>query len=389
MKYYDFLNDKQFIRWQLAPDEQLENYWADFIIQNPQFEKEINRAIRYLKTTGLNKSSLTQQEKEHLLERIIATIKANRAKARKRVLISMIGVSIAAMLVLVFSLNLFLDNSKQSTLTNIDEKIVGNELESQDIQLISNSKTISFQENIDITVTADGEAHVKDNESTHNINVDQVALNKLVVPFGKRAALTLADGSKVWLNAGSILEFPAQFKGKSRDIHLTSGEMYIEVSKNRNNPFYVHTSNFDVKVYGTAFNLTAYSDAPQSIVLVEGSVSLKSANHKEVFISRDERAVFSDEGSFTTQTVNVDHYIGWRLGYLEFEKALMTDVLRQVGRYYNISFDYDQDVELHKRTCTGRIFLTDNIDHVMGAIGVLTNSRYTREDNQIILINNN
>lgn len=389
MKYYNFLNDKQFIRWQLAPDEQLENYWADFIIQNPQFEKEINKAIRYLKTTGLNKSSLTQQEKEHLLERIIATIKANRAKARKRVFISMIGVSIAAMLVLVFSLNLFLDNSKQSTLTNIDEKIVGNELESQDIQLISNSKTISFQENIDITVTADGEAHVKDNESTHNINVDQVALNKLVVPFGKRAALTLADGSRVWLNAGSILEFPAQFKGKSRDIHLASGEMYIEVSKDRNNPFYVHTNNFDVKVYGTAFNLTAYSDAPQAVVLVEGSVSLKSPNHNEVFISHNERALFSDQGSFTTQTVNVDHYIGWRLGYLEFEKASMTDVLRQVGRYYNISFDYDQDVELHKRTCTGRIFLTDNIDHVMGAIGVLTNSRYTREDNQIILINNN
>lgn len=388
MKYYNFLNDKQFILWQLAPDEQLENYWADFIIQNPQFEKEINRAIRYLKTTGLNKSSLTQQEKEHLLERIIATIKANRAKARKRVLISMIGVSIAAMLVLVFSLNLFLDNSKQSTLTNIDEKIVGNELESQDIQLISNSKTISFQENIDITVTADGEAHVKDNESTHNINVDQVALNKLVVPFGKRAALTLADGSKVWLNSGSILEFPAQFKGKSRDIHLASGEMYIEVSKDRNNPFYVHTNNFDVKVYGTAFNLTAYSDAPQAVVLVEGSVSLKSPNHNEVFISHNERALFSDQGSFTTQTVNVDHYIGWRLGYLEFEKASMTDVLRQVGRYYNISFDYEQVVELHKRTCTGRIFLAENIDDVMGAIGVLANSKYTRQDNKIILINN-
>lgn len=388
MKYYDFLNDKQFIRWQLASDVELEKYWIDFVAQNPQFEKEINKAIRYLKTTGLNKSSLTQQEKEQLLDRIIATIKSNRAKTRKRVLISMIGASIAAMIVVVFSLNLFFNNSKQSTLTNIDEKIVGNELESQDIQLISNNKTVSFQENVDITVSADGEAHVKDNASSKNIDVDQVALNKLLVPFGKRAALTLADGSKVWLNSGSILEFPAQFKGKSRDIHLASGEMYIEVSKDRNNPFYVHTNNFDVKVYGTAFNLTAYSDAPQAVVLVEGSVSLKSPNHNEVFISHNERALFSDQGSFTTQTVNVDHYIGWRLGYLEFEKASMTDVLRQVGRYYNISFDYEQVVELHKRTCTGRIFLAENIDDVMGAIGVLANSKYTRQDNKIILINN-
>lgn len=387
MKYYDFLKDKQFIRWQLASDEELEKYWIDFVAQNPQFEMEINKAIRYLKTTGLNKSSLTQQEKECLLERIIATIKANRAKTRKRVLISMIGASVAAMFVVVFSLNFFLNNSTQSTLANIDEKIVGNELESQDIQLISNNKTISFQENVDITVSADGEAHVKDNASSQNIDVDQVALNKLVVPFGKRAALTLADGSKVWLNSGSILEFPAQFNGRSRDIHLASGEMYIEVSKNKSKPFYVHTNNFDVKVYGTAFNLTAYSDSRPSVVLVEGSVSINSKNKKELFINPSEQATLISEGIFDTQMVDVTKYVSWKSGYLAFDRTPMSEVLKQIGRYYNFSFDFAKDVNLQKRTCTGKIYLSDNLDNVLTAIGLLTSTKYEKINNQVYIIN--
>ncbi len=387
MKYYDFLKDKQFIRWQLASDEELEKYWIDFVAQNPQFEMEINKAIRYLKTTGLNKSSLTQQEKECLLERIIATIKANRAKTRKRVLISMIGASVAAMFVVVFSLNFFLNNSTQSTLANIDEKIVGNELESQDIQLISNNKTISFQENVDITVSADGEAHVKDNASSQNIDVDQVALNKLVVPFGKRAALTLADGSKVWLNSGSILEFPVQFNGRSRDIHLASGEMYIEVSKNKSKPFYVHTNNFDVKVYGTAFNLTAYSDSRPSVVLVEGSVSINSKNKKELFINPSEQATLISEGIFDTQMVDVTKYVSWKSGYLAFDRTPMSEVLKQIGRYYNFSFDFAKDVNLQKRTCTGKIYLSDNLDNVLTAIGLLTSTKYEKINNQVYIIN--
>jgi len=178
--------------------------------------------------------------------------------------------------------------------------------------------------------------------------------NTLIVPYGKRSTLILSDGSKVWLNSGSVLEFPAQFTGNNREVRLTSGEMYIEVASDSQKPFHVRTSDFNVKVYGTKFNVSAYDDSPKSVVLVEGRVSLQSANKKETILSPNEQAVYSDNGTFHTQKVHVNQFISWKNGYLEFDKTPMTEVLKQIGRYYNLSFDFDNDVNLLKRTCTGK-----------------------------------
>ncbi|WP_286854003.1 FecR family protein, partial [Proteiniphilum sp. UBA5259] len=130
--------------------------------------------------------------------------------------------------------------------------------------------------------------------------------------YGKRSTLTLSDGSKVWLNSGSVLEFPAQFGSKKREIRLTSGEMYIEVIPDSQKPFHVHTSDFNVKVYGTKFNVSAYADSPRSVVLVEGRVSLQPVNKKETFLSPSEQAVYSDNGTFNTQKVDVTQFISWK-----------------------------------------------------------------------------
>lgn len=390
--YTDFLSDKQFIRWQLTPDDLSNDYWQNFIVQNPHLESELHKAANYLKKRGLNKTLLSEADRDNLLNEIQKTISQNRSKIKKKRVISIIGTSVAAILIIALGINIYFNTQKDIRYESGSEVIVGNALKSEDIRLISGNKTISFQENIDISVAGDGKAQVKkesDKESHENVDVDQKAFNKLVVPYGKRTTLTLTDGSKLWLNSGSVLEFPAQFHGKNREIHLLSGELYIEVSSDKHKPFLVHARDFNVKVHGTAFNLSAYTDSPHAVVLVEGSVSLKSADNKELFINPNEQAVFSDNGNFDTRVVDVAHFTSWRKGHLEFDKTPMTEVLLQIGRYYNLSFDYAQDVNLSKRTCTGKISLSENLDHVMKTIGLLTNSKYMKENNQIYLINNN
>jgi len=79
-RYTDFLKDKQFIRWQLAPDEELEAQWKDFIKENPHLHIEIQRAIDYLKTTGLNKSTLNEDERIRLFNEIQFNIKQSLKK---------------------------------------------------------------------------------------------------------------------------------------------------------------------------------------------------------------------------------------------------------------------------------------------------------------------
>jgi len=188
-------------------------------------------------------------------------------------------------------------------------------------------------------------------------------------------------------NSGSVLEFPAQFTGNNREVRLTSGEMYIEVATDRQKPFHVRTSDFNVKVYGTKFNVSAYDDSPKSVVLVEGRVSLQSANKKETILSPNEQAVYSDNGTFHTQKVHVNQFISWKNGYLEFDKTPMTEVLKQIGRYYNLSFDFDNDVNLLKRTCTGKIYLSENLDNVMTTVGLLSSTICTKKENQIFITN--
>ena len=104
-------------------------------------------------------------------------------------------------------------------------------------------------------------------------------------------------------------------------------------------------------------------------------------------MSPSEQAVYSDNGTFNTQKVDVNQFISWKNGYLEFDKTPMTEVLKQIGRYYNLSFDLDNDVNLQKRTCTGKIYLSENMDNVMTTVGILSSTKYIKDNNQVYIIN--
>lgn len=385
-RYTDFLKDRQFLRWQLMPDETLNDYWSIFIENHPEQVKEIERAITYLKNKGLNKHNLNISENKELFERIQTTIlKEKKTKQRKLVwYISAVGAAIA---LIVIGISLFSPSPGQSP-TPDKELIVGELLNSEDIQLITSGESISFQNDVTVTLDDEGTAEIRqgDNE-TSKIKIARDKLNSLIVPYGKRSTLTLADGSKVWLNSGSVLEFPAQFSDNKREIHLASGEMYIEVAQDKSKPFHVQTTGFNVQVYGTKFNVSSYSDSPHSVVLVEGSVSLQSTGVKELFLTPSQQAVYSENGTFKTQKVDVNQLTSWKDGYLSFDKTPMTEVLRQIGRFYNLSFDFENDVNLQKRTCTGKIYLSDNLDNVMTIIGLLSSTTYMRTENKILITN--
>lgn len=383
-RYTDFLKDRQFIRWQLAPDEELEAHWKDFIEKNPDLSKELHRAIDYLKTTGLNKSGLSGAERARLLKKIQLTIEQSLKKAKIRRIIQVSIASCAAIALLVSGVNLFLSQENGIHSSPEQEVIVGNLLNNEDIQLITEEESLSFQNDVQVEFDESGKAKIiqVDRET---VELTKSKQNTLIIPYGKRSTLTLSDGSKVWLNSGSVLEFPAQFTGNNREVRLASGEMYIEVAPDRQKPFHVRTSDFSVKVYGTKFNISAYADSPESVVLVEGRVSLQTANKKETFLSPSEQAVYSDNGTLHTQKVDVNQFISWKNGYLEFNKTPMTEVLKQVGRYYNLSFDFDNDVNLQKHTCSGKIYLSENLDNVMATVGLLSATTYTRKENQIFI----
>ena len=385
-KYTDYLTDLRFIRWQLVPDNELSAFWSKYIEQYPDSSKEMQRAIDYLKGEGLNSCMLDELEKQELLNSFLhPRIKDEKRKKLKIVKYSL--VSAVAAVAIIVAIGIFIP-SNDTVMPVEKELIVGEILNSEDIQLITSEESISFQSDITVTLDNDGTAEiVHSDKEASKVEIASDKLNSLVVPYGKRSTLTLADGSKIWLNSGTVLKFPAQFSGDTREIQLASGEIYIEVAPDDKKPFQVKTSQFDVRVYGTKFNLTTYSNTLHSVVLVEGSIGLHSVSNKELLLKPDQQAIYNEDAGFTTQDVDVSRFISWKSGYMAFDKTPMTEVLQQIGRYYNLSFDFERDVNLLRRTCTGKIYLSENIDNVMTTIGLLTSTKYEKQNNQIYITN--
>lgn len=146
--YTDFLKDEQFIRWQLLPDEELNARWQDFMEKHPHLDEEIRQAIHYLKTTGLNKNRLNEEDRRQLFRRIQSTIERNTKTIKVRRMIRYAVASCAAIALAIAGLQLFIRPEERSVMQSGTERIVGRLLSHQDIQLISDKESRSFQNNI-------------------------------------------------------------------------------------------------------------------------------------------------------------------------------------------------------------------------------------------------
>ncbi|MDR0572875.1 MAG: FecR domain-containing protein [Tannerella sp.] len=381
----DFLKDADFILWRLTGDSGLDKYWADYIGQHPGLEEDFDAAIHLFSSIKLEHEKLTENEYLHLKERILHSV--SQKKKKKRVSL-FIRYATAACIALIagFSVFYFTGNREDKKMLAMNQMIVGENLEEEDIYLITDSETTSFSQDVVVKIDKKGSAIMQDanGEKTARIDVGKTEMNQLIVPYGKRSQVEFSDGTKVWINSGSALKFPSSFKGKTREVTL-SGEMYVEVAKDNSRPFFVNTPDFQVKVYGTKFNISSYGSMEiQSIVLVEGSVSVKGTAQEETFMEPDERLVLRNN-RMEKSRVDVAEYISWKDGYLQLNKTPIADVLKRIERYYNLSFNIQEELDLSSKTCSGKIYLSDNLDNVMKAISLLSATQYERDDKKIYI----
>ncbi len=381
IKFPDILQDEKFLRWRFFCDAETDAYWNDLLSEYPEIKKEIALADEYLKKNIFKKNAFRSTDKERLLKRIQQNL--HRNSKRKRVNIWMRYAAVACVIVTIGVVSLII----QKQIMQPEEIITGNLLDSEDIQLIVNNKPRSFSQNVTIKIGSDGVAKVHE-ESEQNANIDiditQNTINKLIVPYGKRSSLELSDGTKITLNSGSSLEFPSVFTTNSRKVKLR-GEMYIEVAHDEKKPFYVETSDFEISVLGTTFNVSAYESQPQSVVLVEGSVNLKSKDNHEIKLLPSQMAVYN--GGFEKRNVDLDQYISWKKGYVLLNNVPISKVLNYIERYYNLSFNYDENINLMNETCKGKLYLSENVDNVLNAIALLSSTYYKREGNVLYITN--
>lgn len=375
--YSDFLENREFIQWRLERTTQQDDYWSSFIKENPSLVEEFEKAISIFEKLRINEHDFTDTD---LLYQKIQLSISNHRKKKYRI-VNYLSVAAVALLLIVGT---FLINKESMPTTATNEQIIGETHPSEDVLLLVGGDVITLNQNSEVE-QVDGQMTYTDSTDTKKIiKTDDVQMNKLIVPNGKRSSLILADGSKVWINSGTELEFPSKFNNDTRDIYV-NGEIYIDVHQSTKQPFIVHTATFDVEVFGTSFNVSAYDDDDEtSVVLVEGSVKLNSQGNS-VKMRPNEMAKFSTAG-FSKQEIDVSLYTSWIKGVFIFDGTPIAEVLKKVGRYYNISFSELQNISDKK--ITGKLYLSENIDDVLSSISTLTSTTYKREDNIIKLINN-
>lgn len=217
---------------------------------------------------------------------------------------------------------------------------------------------------------------------------EEVAMQTIHVPAGQNAQLTLADGSKVWLNAGSTLDFPTRFIKDKRQVSL-EGEGFFEVKANKEKPFIVSTSNYTIKALGTSFNVNAYTQSDEfETALLTGKVEISDrTTNFTLTLTPDNRAVLMDNKLSIVPIHSKDYFL-WREGIIYFDEPL-TDVLNKLELYFDVNIKVNnQSVLENKRHCTGKFRTRDGLDHILNVLQLTNHFTYKKdEEKNLITIN--
>jgi transmembrane sensor len=174
---------------------------------------------------------------------------------------------------------------------------------------------------------------------------NEMLFNILSTTNGQTYGMVLADGSKVWLNAGASIRYPVAFTGNERIVEVT-GEAYFEVAHQADKPFIVHVSDqkggeIDVQVLGTRFNINAYIDeADIKTTLLEGSVKI-NVGDSQTLLEPGHQAQVSNGIATVFPDANADGAIAWKNGRFNFENADIDGVMRQLTKWYDIRVVYE------------------------------------------------
>lgn len=377
---YNFLHDEDFLRWRLFRTKESDEYWNNFLIKNPHLEKAFHEAIIQFNAVKINRNQLPKEDKKDIYRTVLLNIQRYKRRRLLRRISSAVAVLVIGTLFVLFitrKQNAGPDGGSQG------EIIVGEALPQEEIYLISGGERINIAPKSHIGLTGDGKAMVTDStDSRKELSLAAAELNKLIVPYGKRTSVTLPDGTEVWLNSGTQLDFPSKFTGSKREIGI-NGEIFINVAHNSKIPFVVHVQDMDIFVEGTSFNISAYhDDNRKTVVLVKGKVKIETAGkHIAELLPNEKLEVTGND--ITKESVDVSDYISWTKGILEFDETPVSEILKKIGRYYNVQFESSPEIKLNDKTCSGKLFLSNSLDSVMTSVSVLSATVYQRDNNII------
>ena len=383
----DFWQDERFVRNRLLSDEESTAYWETYLKEYPDNQELYEEACHDFEKIQLNNYSLSEEKQKELLDKVYRSHNAQKKKQKQHNLY-LYGALVAACLIgVLFLIPVYMSHNSSVGQDSLTILPVSDTVHTEVTLITDRAETIEIEDNAiiayDSTVYVQNAKGQKNYLSESKVDPkEKMVYNTLVVPRGKRSSLQLPDGSKVWVNAGSVLRFPSTFASEKRMIQV-QGEIYIEVVRDESKPFYVQTPKFTVNVLGTSFNVSAYSDEElQSVVLVKGQVAVKTEMNEEIKLIPNQKLEMNDHKNKVVP-VDVYDYTSWKDGILQFKGETVAEVLKRLSRYYNVEIKCDPSVA--GRRCGGELILFDDVNQVMKSLSLLYEFTYRFESETIII----
>ena len=278
------------------------------------------------------------------------------------------------------------EKPQSPTLAQVVTKLPVLENSSLEIMLVTaNDQKLNVEDNTNVKYNPDGSIVVNSEKIDQTIAKKKEktvvpVYNQIIVPKGRRTNVTFADGTRIYVNSGTRVVYPAVFAKDKREIYV-DGEIYLEVKHDESRPFYVKTDNMDVRVLGTTFNVCAYNeDMESSVVLVNGKVEVETKKNEKVTLSPDELFSMQPTG-VSTRKVDASEYICWTQNMMIFKHEPLSKVLTRLSRYYGKEIAWDAD--LGKMTISGKLDLRDNVEDVMSIVTTAAPLTFANTDNAI------
>lgn len=376
-----FLSNDAFIRWQLFRDPQQEAYWHDFIAENPDAREALDSAIQKFAAVRINDYRMGTGHSASLQERIATTVRLRR---KRRIVLRYTA---AACLLAVLGTGLLMHEQRRAAAPLAAGNITGIIMDSEDIRLVAGDAVKVFENDACIDLASPATAQIMPQTDEGAPGSAGATINRLIVPFGKRTSLLLPDGSRAWVNAGTELLIPSAFDNGHRTLEVVKGEIFLDVAKDPSRPFIVRTPEFEVEVLGTRFNVSAYPDDTEtSVGLIEGRITIKREGRQHQLVPGD-LFCLAGNAAAVTRPADLEGYSAWKDGLMVLDGTPIADILRKIGRYHNIVFNYSDSL-LASRKCSGKLILSDRFEELLTVLCCISGTTSEISGNNVLIRDN-
>ena len=365
--------------------------WLDESDENRQLYKSIIRGESIAKRLKLEDEINRTTSFDEVHKEISGKLLAGKRQKRYFVL----GGSVVAASVVVACMLLIFGLEKQqkesSPVMAGQEKVEINPAKGKVMLVLENGKQINLSNSLPDTLHLSSVAMIGEKgKLSYRMTADSLpveeVIHKIVTTVGGDYQLVLSDGTKVWLNAESEIDYPIEFLGDKREVFL-KGEAYFEVAPDPEKPFIVKTTSMQTRVLGTSFNINAYENEPNVYTtLLTGKVEVmlnKRGNASPVVLKPAMQLKLDKEsGDFSVEKVRVEEITAWRYGVFMFAEDDIEVVTRMLSRWYDVKFVFDGERK-GPHTFSGRMSKDDKLNEILEMLTLTGGPEFKIEGNTV------